>query len=198
MRTHGERRGCLGVTGPLFCLLVLAACTRPMPGDETGTGSETDGGGGDGDGGHGECPPHQHYTCDDVTEPVCAKYECESDIVYGNQLDNLWTPNCVSGCHEPGGQWEALDLRAPASAALVNRASTQTGLMNLVDGATYLPSQSYLWHKLRGTQLCFPLVNGTGQRMPAPEACQLTDTLIEAVEKWICCGACPSQEECSP
>ncbi|NJL72616.1 MAG: hypothetical protein HC888_14125 [Candidatus Competibacteraceae bacterium] len=45
----------------------------------------------DGDGGHGECPPHQHYTCDDVTEPVCAKYECESDIVYGNQLDNLWT-----------------------------------------------------------------------------------------------------------
>ncbi|NJL72615.1 MAG: hypothetical protein HC888_14120 [Candidatus Competibacteraceae bacterium] len=104
----------------------------------------------------------------------------------------------MSGCHEPGGQGEALDLRAPASGALVSRSSTQTGSMNLVDGVTYLPSQSYLWHKLRGTHLCRPLVNGTGQRMPAPEACQLTDTLIEAVEKWICCGACPSQEECSP
>jgi hypothetical protein len=183
-------------TPRILALLCLMGCREPVSDQDAGTGSESDGGGVEG--GHGECPSHRHYTCDDATEPVCAKYDCESDIVYGDQLDNIWTPNCVDGCHEPGGQWPDLDLRAPAFAALVNQPSTQTGLMNLVDGATSLPSQSYLWHKLRGTNTCPELVSGTGQRMPAPDACQLADTLIEAVEKWICCGACPSQEECQP
>ena len=177
----------------VFALICPLGCREPV---DSGSDSET---GADGvDEGHGECPEHQHSTCADATEPVCAKFECEQDIVYGSQLDNIWTPNCVDNCHEPGGQWENLDLRAPASAVLINQPSTQTGLMNLVDGATNLPSQSYLWHKLRGTHTCPGLVDGSGQRMPAPEKCQLTDTLIEAVEKWICCGACPSQEECAP
>lgn len=186
----------LPTRGLVLSLCLCLGCREPIGAEEgTGPASETDGGLEDG---HGECPTHRHYTCDDATEPVCARYDCESDIVYGNQLDNIWTPNCVDGCHEPGGQWENLDLRAPATSVLVNQPSTQTGLMNLVDGATNLPSRSYLWHKLRATHTCPGLVDGTGLQMPAPEACQLTDTLIEAVEKWICCGACPSQEECSP
>lgn len=180
----------------MLSALLALGCREPAISEDAGTSSET--GSDEADEGHDECPPHQHYTCDDATEPVCAKYDCESDIVYGNQLDNIWTPNCVANCHEPAGQWPNLDLRAPASAALINQPSTQTGLMNLVDGVTHLPSQSYLWHKLRGTYSCPGLVDGAGFRMPAPEACQFTDTLIDAVEKWICCGACPTQGECPP
>lgn len=102
-------------------------------------------------------------------------------------IQAIWDEHCVTGCHEPDGEWASNDL-TDAYGAIVDMPSGQNQLMLYVSPGS--PEDSYLWHKLQGTQL---MVNGSGLTMPkglgddAPT--ELTPLQMAQVEHWILQGA---------
>lgn len=95
----------------------------------------------------------------------------------------IFTPTCAtSTCHSPPTPSAGLDLSdADAShAALVDQPSTQDMAFMLV--ATGQPDNSYLVHKVEGTQ-------SQGQQMPAGGALPLSQAEIDAIRQWILDGA---------
>jgi hypothetical protein len=95
----------------------------------------------------------------------------------------VFTPTCAtSTCHAQPNPSAGLDLSDAdtSHAALFNQPSSQDmGLMLVAPG---LPDDSYLVHKIEGTQ-------SQGQRMPAGGALPLSQAEIAAIRQWIVDGA---------
>lgn len=99
-----------------------------------------------------------------------------------SELEPVITDNCVTGCHEPGGEDSSLDLSDGPYYALYMVASDQSTIY-LVDPGDH--ESSYLWHKLRGSQ---GSVGGGGSRMPRG-ADPLDPSFIDDLADWIDQGA---------
>ena len=89
---------------------------------------------------------------------------------------------CAPNCHEPGGEWPLIDMLNSPWFALVGVPSSQNPLMNYVEPGE--PENSYLWHKISGTQIA---AGGSGLTMPKEGA--LTDDEHDTIVLWIFQGA---------
>lgn len=89
---------------------------------------------------------------------------------------------CAPGCHEPGGEWPTQDLLNSPYFALVGVPSTQSPLNKVEPGSL---DDSYMWHKLHGTQF---EVGGSGLDMPK-DAMMLAPEDLDVIETWILDGA---------
>jgi hypothetical protein len=104
-------------------------------------------------------------------------------------LADLLALDCShSGCHLPpfSNAGLAIDTPSITHAALAGAPSTQSPLLRVYPGR---PSQSYLWHKMLGTQ---GTVGGSGERMPTlhePGDQYFGDGDMELVRGWILDGA---------
>lgn len=99
-----------------------------------------------------------------------------------SEIEEILSANCVIGCHEPGGEDPSLDLSDGAYYAIYGVASDQS-LLFFVE--PWVHEESYLWHKLNGSQ---GSVGGGGGRMPKGVPA-LTAEQIDAVADWIDNGA---------
>jgi hypothetical protein len=128
-------------------------------GGDTGGG---DGGGGDGGGGGGDTGPP---TLSGDVQPIL-------------------TNSCAfSGCHAGTSPQEGMNLSAGLTHSnTVNVASNQSGLDRIEPG---LANQSYLVHKIQGTQ---GTVAGSGLRMPRGGT-PLSQANIDIIRAWIADGA---------
>lgn len=101
---------------------------------------------------------------------------------HATDIEPLYTTYC--SCHVSGIAG-VLDLGPDGYANLVDVPSTQLPSMDLVE--PFDPTLSYLWQKLKDTQLA---VGGTGDQMPK-SAPPLDGPTLMAVEAWILEGAPP-------
>lgn len=99
-----------------------------------------------------------------------------------SEISAMIDDTCVAGCHEPGGTDESLDLSGNAYLSLYLVVAEQSSLF-LVDPGSH--EDSYLWHKLNGSQ---GSVGGMGGRMPR-DAEPWPPALIDGVAAWIDDGA---------
>ena len=105
-------------------------------------------------------------------------------VDYEGDIQPIWDANCVVGCHTAGGSKPDLPLGPGMShAALVGAQSVQTSLKIVEPGDV---DNSYLWHKLNGTQ---GDVGGSGLSMPF--GASLSGTDLATIESWIASGANP-------
>lgn len=103
------------------------------------------------------------------------------------EIQTIWDMRCTASCHEPGGSGQiqtGLDLTAAVSYAQTVDA-TSIGAPALVRIAPGSVDSSYLWHKLKNTQLD---VNGAGFQMPAGG---LPQADLDKIQAWIEAGALP-------
>ena len=115
------------------------------------------------------------------------QFTLSTPVMLGPTLDEIqatiFTPTCAtSTCHSPPTPSAGLDLsNADTShAALVDQASSQDMALMLV--APGQPENSYLVHKIEGSQ-------SQRQRMPAGGAQPLSPAEIDAIRQWILDGA---------
>jgi len=99
-----------------------------------------------------------------------------------SRIADIIDDDCVTGCHEPGGTDASLDLSDQPYFALIQVASDQSQLYLVEPGAH---EESYLWHKVSGTQ---GSVGGMGGRMPKGLE-PLPQDDIDAIAIWIDDGA---------
>lgn len=119
--------------------------------------------------------------------------DCEaggSALSHAVDIQPIWDAHCVTACHEAGGEWAILDLSDDAYDDIVDINAATFGLAeHVVPGEV---EESYLWHKINGTQVDF---GGNGLAMPkAPangEATMLTQEELDTIEAWIAGGALP-------
>lgn len=106
---------------------------------------------------------------------------------YTADIQPIWDARCVMACHEPGGSGfltTGLDLSPAVSyAQLVDVMST--GAPSLARVAPGELAGSYLWHKVKNTQVD---AGGGGGQMPAGG---LPDDQVAKLESWIEGGALP-------
>lgn len=97
---------------------------------------------------------------------------------------DIFTPTCArSGCHTSGSASGGQVLEEGSSFSnLVGVDSTESDLKRVLPGD---PDNSYLIHKLEGTQSS---AGGSGVQMPKG-ATPLTDEEIQAIRDWITAGA---------
>lgn len=101
-------------------------------------------------------------------------------------IQPIWDAKCVSACHEVGGAAELSLLlsEGDAYAAILSAPSPSVpGLTIVVPGDR---DNSYLWHKINGTQAD---IGGGGLKMPIGGALDIAD--IETIGQWIDEGAQP-------
>ena len=135
--------------------------------------------------------------------------ECLDDsISFEADIQPIFDDNCVTDCHTMGGNWQQLILE-DAYDTIVDEESLQTQTVDdLVLIAPGDPDNSYILHKLRGTQGDVVDEALSLQRMPSEEiecnpddeGCSpdgtmiiegdpLPDAEIQLIEDWIVCGA---------
>lgn len=117
--------------------------------------------------------------------PLASAGEDASAVAFGAQIQPLFDSHCVV-CHMSGAAQAGLSLEdGDAHANLVGVKSSESPLLRVQPGA---PEQSYLLHKLRGTQAS---VGGTGARMPLADngAAPLSAAEQTLIETWIEQGA---------
>jgi hypothetical protein len=97
----------------------------------------------------------------------------------------IFTTNCaVSGCHAGAAPAQGMTLSTgQAFANTVNVASNQVQGLDRIEPNQ--PDQSYLVHKIQGTQAS---VGGSGNRMPLGGA-SLSQADIDTIRDWITAGA---------
>jgi hypothetical protein len=109
----------------------------------------------------------------------------DQPLSHAADIQAIWDANCLSACHEPGGNAvTVLDLADNAYPNIVGVASSQAPGMSLVKAGD--SAQSYLVAKLRGTQVA---AGGLGATMPSGG--MLPEATIELIEAWIDEGAAP-------
>lgn len=97
----------------------------------------------------------------------------------------IFTASCaLSGCHAGASPQEGMNLSSgQAYDDIVNVPSNQSSLDRVEPGQ---PDDSYLVHKIQGTQ--GGTVGGTGEQMPL-EGCCLSSAQIATIREWIAAGA---------
>jgi hypothetical protein len=115
-----------------------------------------------------------------VAAPV-AEVPTEPRVSFVKEIQPIFRANC--SCHLGQSGVEGLNLAAGAAFGnLVDIQSRQSHLDRVEPGD---PAQSYLLHKLKGTQRS---VGGSGARMPFGGRA-LSEATIQLIEKWIAQGA---------
>lgn len=114
-------------------------------------------------------------------EPVPEVCDPPEPITW-SEISMMISDSCVDGCHEPGGLDVSLDFSGNAYLSLYQVNSEQSSLY-LVDPGSH--EDSYLWHKLSGSQ---GSAGGMGSRMPQ-DAEPWPQELIDGVAAWIDEGA---------
>lgn len=99
-------------------------------------------------------------------------------------IEQIIDDNCVTGCHEPGGDYAELPLHEDPWGDIVGAFSAQSSLRQVEAGDH---ERSYLWHKVNGSQ---GSVGGEGSRMPRGEPA-LSQAQIDDIANWIDNGALP-------
>ena len=113
--------------------------------------------------------------CDgSVDEDASYTYTHDSDI------QSIWTSTCAT-CHTSSSSG-GLSLTS-AYSKIVNVASSDVPTMDLVDD-TCDTNDSYIWHKLKGTQAS---VGGAGSTMPKSGSISSSD--LAKIQTWIEEGA---------
>lgn len=99
--------------------------------------------------------------------------------------DNIFTPSCaLAGCHSSASAQVGMSLaEGEAYDNIVGVESTEAAGLNRIEA--FDPDNSYLIHKLEGTQ---ESVGGSGARMPKNSSA-LTDEQIAILREWITNGA---------
>jgi mono/diheme cytochrome c family protein len=113
-------------------------------------------------------------------EPTLAACEPpdEPTVSFVNDVQMVFDFNCLS-CHQTGAENAGLNLGfGEAYADLVGVASTQSPLLRVQPG---MPSESYLMHKLEGTQQD---VGGSGGQMPLGLG-PLPEADLATIRTWI-------------
>ncbi len=101
---------------------------------------------------------------------------------YTTDIQAIWSSEC-SGCHTGRGSSGSLSLNSSVSYGnIVNHASSQLSTMDRVEPLS--TSDSYLFHKLEGTQVS---VGGRGDDMPSTGPLSAAD--LAMIETWITEGA---------
>lgn len=118
-------------------------------------------------------------------------------LSYAEDIQPIWDANCVTGCHAPpdqGGNPAAIVLLHDESSydRLVDQFAATATIPYVTPGE---PTESYLMHKLDGSQTIDPAVggcdcNGGGSTMPLG-ATQLDLEVRNRVRTWIEQGAMP-------
>ena len=91
-----------------------------------------------------------------------------------------------AGCHGGATPSDGLDLSGDAYDAIVGTFSADVPTMAQI--APYAPDDSYLWHKVSGTQIA---AGGAGGIMPKPPDPPLSAGDLAILESWILGGAPP-------
>jgi len=115
--------------------------------------------------------------------------DCEPGLSHAADIQPIWDMYCVAACHEVGGEWPTSDLSPDAHAAIVGVPSGQNSLMNYVTPNE--PENSYLWHKMNGTQIDN---GGSGLNMPKAMVGETDPAVVpqadlDTIECWILEGA---------
>lgn len=106
---------------------------------------------------------------------------------YTTVVQPIWNANCTA-CHTGGAPPAGLSLASAVSyAQLVNVPASQSTLDRI---EPFSPNNSYVWHKLNGTQ-GGPPANGSGGQMPAGGAPPLSPANLSSISSWISGGALP-------
>lgn len=182
-----------------LALLLLCACvarTADDSGDDESSDDDTTTWGNDTPG-DGTVPETTSASVDDSSGPSTATVTITSTtgeplpVSFDGDIQPIFDEHCVTACHEPAGEWGfLLDLSGSAYDAIVGVPAPQFVAMSLVEPG--VPLQSYLWHKLSGTQ---PEIGGSGLMMPKARS-GMTPTVLEpeqlaAIEQWILQDAPP-------
>jgi len=120
--------------------------------------------------------------------PLCAcagNTESEMQVSLEFDLQPLFNAQCVH-CHFLESAQAGLVLEnGEAYSSLINISSTQAAMKLVIPGKS---DESYLMHKLRGTQLS---VGGTGAQMPygAERSAGLAVDDLKLIQSWIEAGA---------
>lgn len=110
--------------------------------------------------------------------------EGEISATLSSLQENIFSPTCATaGCHSSGARSGSLVLEEGSSFGnLVNIDSTESDLKRVLPGG---PDNSYLIHKLNGTQSS---VGGSGSQMPLGSS-PLSEEAIQKIREWIAAGA---------
>lgn len=108
-------------------------------------------------------------------------------VDYMTDIQPIWDARCVESCHISTGIAQTYGplLTADVSYDQIVEAMSKTvpGIVQVKPGST---KDSYLWHKVNGTQAN---VGGTGLQMP--QGGMLTADELATIEAWINAGAKP-------
>jgi hypothetical protein len=107
-----------------------------------------------------------------------------SNSGFAAQVQPIFTSNCaLSGCHAGSNPAQGMNLSdGQAYANIVNVQSNESSLLRVKPGE---PDESYLVHKIQGTQ---GSVGGSGGQMPLGGT-PLTQAQIDLIREWITDGA---------
>jgi len=133
----------------------------------------------DNDNGANWCEGSSVINSIDLGTPGAANDACPT-YLWQDIYDTVFDVECFS-CHTGGGASGGLDLDDPAN--IIEVPSDDVPSMNLIEPGDL--TNSYLWHKLQGTQAD---VGGTGQQMPRGAA-PMDSALLDMVQTWIEEGA---------
>ena len=111
--------------------------------------------------------------------PAC---DSEARMSFDRDIQPSIETQCIQ-CHNPSRQDGALDLMTDPYSALLDNESHQSELPFVAE-ENHL--ESYLWHKVNGTQA---IAGGAGTRMPLDGA--FDATLADLIADWIDEGARP-------
>ena len=111
-------------------------------------------------------------------------------ISHAEEIQAIWTANCVDSCHESGGSAAYLDLSdGEAYANIVGEPSPTASALTLVEPGD--PESSYLYMKVAGRHL--ELEGGLGVQMPLSEDLSTPEPLPQEeqdlIRDWIAEGA---------
>jgi hypothetical protein len=172
--TKSHRVVRIGSLGFVFALATGALACEGETADEMSDETTGDGDGdptGDGDG-----DPTGDGDGDGDGDPLS----------HAADIQPIWDDTCLTMCHAAGGTAVTiLDLSGDAYDNIVGAPSTQVVGMNLVEPGD--SANSYLVHKLRGTQVG---AGGLGAAMPSGSPA-LPEATIAMIEAWIDAGAAP-------
>ena len=107
----------------------------------------------------------------------------EAPVSFRSQIQPILDGQCVF-CHVTGAENGGLNLGRRVARASLLATSSEAPMPRVMPGA---PEQSYLIHKLRGSQLA---VGGSGSRMPMNDPPRpLDEAQLGQILRWIEAGA---------
>lgn len=120
----------------------------------------------------------------DATDPTADTGAVEVD--YMTDIQPIWDMSCVTGCHVAGGSGAGTGLILSPDLSYDTLVDVMSlGAPGLVRVAPGDYENSYVWHKIKNTQI---EVGGSGSQMPPGG---LPEDAVAKIEAWIEAGANP-------